>query len=143
ARRARLRACMQKILSNHVKNESDRAFARHKFSQAVSATVKSSTNAEAGTPNAPRHARARGVGFILAAEIEPLDTDDGLVLPWSEVAALGWSPGSTKPPSARISPEPFPELLRLTALEVHMHQTRCADPGAPRRPRWKERRHSA
>jgi hypothetical protein len=70
-----------------------------------------------GTPARELH------GWIEAGEIEPLETTEGVVLPWSEVAAFGmelWSQEAVEAALGEDLAQAIPELLRLTALEVHI-----------------------
>lgn len=62
-------------------------------------------------------------GWIEAGEIEPLETVDGVVLPWSEVSSFGmelWSQETVEAALDKDLAQAIPELLRLTALEVHI-----------------------
>jgi hypothetical protein len=62
-------------------------------------------------------------GWIEAGEIEPLETVDGVVLQWSEVAAFAmelWSQEAVEAALGEDLAQAIPELLRLTALEVHI-----------------------
>jgi len=62
-------------------------------------------------------------GWIEAGEIEPLETVEGVVLPWSEVVVFGmelWSQEAVEAALDEDLAQAIPELLRLTALEVHI-----------------------
>src|SRR6184192_1603181 len=62
-------------------------------------------------------------GWIEAGEIEPLETVHGVVLPWSEVVVFGmelWSQETVEAALGDDLAQAIPELLRLTALEVHI-----------------------
>jgi hypothetical protein len=62
-------------------------------------------------------------GWIEAGEIEPLETVHGVVLPWSEVVVFGmelWSQETVEAALGEDLAQAIPELLRLTALEVHI-----------------------
>ncbi len=62
-------------------------------------------------------------GWIEAGEIEPMETGEGLVLPWSEVVVFGmelWSQEAIEAALGEDLAQAIPELLRLTALEVHI-----------------------
>lgn len=61
--------------------------------------------------------------WIDSGEIEPFETDAGPALPWAEVVSFGldfWSQAAIESALANDVVEVIPELLRLTALEVHI-----------------------
>jgi hypothetical protein len=61
-----------------------------------------------------------------SGEVEGLETDDGLVLPWAEVVSFAmelWSQEVVEEALGAALAETLPELLRLTELEVRIPGT--------------------
>jgi hypothetical protein len=59
--------------------------------------------------------------WVEAGELDAVETDDGLVLPWAEVVAFGmdlWSQEAIEAALGADVTDAIPELLRLTELEV-------------------------
>lgn len=62
-------------------------------------------------------------GWIESGEVEGVDSDGGLVLPWAELVSFGmdfWSQESVEEALGAEVAEAIPELLRLTDLEVRI-----------------------
>src|SRR4051794_33985122 len=62
-------------------------------------------------------------GWMAMGEIEPVETPDGLALPWTEIVSFGmdfWSQETIEAALGVDLAQAIPELLRLTALEVHV-----------------------
>ena len=62
-------------------------------------------------------------GWIESGEVEGVDSDGGLVLPWAELVSFGmdfWSQESVEAALGAEVAEAIPELLRLTDLEVRI-----------------------
>ena len=62
-------------------------------------------------------------GWIESGEVEGIDSDGGLVLPWAELVSFGmdfWSQGVVEEALGAELAEAIPELLRLTDLEVRI-----------------------
>jgi hypothetical protein len=62
-------------------------------------------------------------GWIESGEVEGVDSDDGLVLPWAELVSFGmefWSQEVVEEALGAEMAEAIPELLRLTDLEVRI-----------------------
>jgi hypothetical protein len=62
-------------------------------------------------------------GWIESGELEGVDSDDGLVLPWAELVSFGMDFWSQEVVEDALGPEvaeAIPELLRLTDLEVRI-----------------------
>ena len=62
-------------------------------------------------------------GWIESGELEGVDTDGGLVLPWAELVSFGmdfWSQEVVEEALGAEVAEAIPELLRLTDLEVRI-----------------------
>lgn len=62
-------------------------------------------------------------GWMDVGEIEGIDTDDGLVVPWAELVSFGmdfWSQEVVEEALGADVAEAIPELLRLTDLEVRI-----------------------
>jgi hypothetical protein len=62
-------------------------------------------------------------GWIESGEVEGVDSDGGLVLPWAELVSFGmdfWSQEAVEKALGAEVAEAIPELLRLTALEVRI-----------------------
>jgi hypothetical protein len=70
--------------------------------------------------------KPRGLcGWVEAGELDAVDTDEGLTLPWAEVVAFGmdlWSQEVVEVALGADLAEAIPELLRLTDLEVRIPQ---------------------
>src|SRR5688572_23745046 len=61
-------------------------------------------------------------GWIESGELEGVDSDDGLVLPWAELVSFGmdfWSQEVVEE-ALGAAADVIPELLRLTDLEVRI-----------------------
>lgn len=62
-------------------------------------------------------------GWMESGEVEGLETDEGLVLPWAELVSFGmefWSQEVVEEALGAELAEALPELLRLTDLEVRI-----------------------
>jgi hypothetical protein len=62
-------------------------------------------------------------GWMETGEVEGIETDDGLVLPWAELVSFGmdfWSQEVVEEALGAELAEALPELLRLTQLEVRI-----------------------
>ena len=62
-------------------------------------------------------------GWVEVGELEGVDTDDGLRVPWSELVSFGmdfWSQEVVEEALGADVAEALPELLRLTDLEVRI-----------------------
>jgi hypothetical protein len=62
-------------------------------------------------------------GWIESGELEGVDSDEGLVLPWAELVSFGmdfWSQEAVEEALGAEVAEAIPELLRLTNLEVRI-----------------------
>jgi hypothetical protein len=62
-------------------------------------------------------------GWMKSGEMEGIETDEGLVLPWAELVSFGmdfWSQEVVEVALGEELAEALPELLRLTELEVHI-----------------------
>ena len=62
-------------------------------------------------------------GWIESGEVEGVDSDGGLVLPWAELVSVGmdfWSQEVVEEALGAEVAEAIPELLRLTDLEVRI-----------------------
>ena len=62
-------------------------------------------------------------GWVEVGELEGVDTDDGLRVPWSELVSFGmdfWSQEVVEEALGAEVAEAIPELLRLTDLEVRI-----------------------
>ena len=62
-------------------------------------------------------------GWIESGELEGIDSDGGLVLPWAELVSFGmdfWSQEVVEEALGSELAEAIPELLRLTDLEVRI-----------------------
>jgi hypothetical protein len=62
-------------------------------------------------------------GWIESGELEGVDSDDGLVLPWAELVSFGmdfWSQEVVEEALGSEVVDAIPELLRLTDLEVRI-----------------------
>jgi hypothetical protein len=62
-------------------------------------------------------------GWVEAGELEGVDTDEGLRVPWSELVSFGidfWSQEVVEVALGAEVAEAIPELLRLTDLEVRI-----------------------
>src|SRR5688500_8493583 len=62
-------------------------------------------------------------GWMESGELEGVDTDEGLVLPWAELVSFGmdfWSQETVEAALGAELAEAIPELLRLTDLEVRI-----------------------
>jgi hypothetical protein len=62
-------------------------------------------------------------GWIESGELEGVDSDEGLVLPWAELVSFGmefWSQEVVEEALGVDVAEAIPELLRLTDLEVRI-----------------------
>ena len=62
-------------------------------------------------------------GWVEAGEVEAIETERGLVLPWAEVVAFGmelWSQAAVEEALGADVAAAIPELLRLTELEVRL-----------------------
>ena len=62
-------------------------------------------------------------GFLEVGEIEGADTDEGLVIPWSELVSFGmdfWSQEVVEEALGADLASVIPELLRLADLEVRI-----------------------
>lgn len=62
-------------------------------------------------------------GWMEVGELEGVDTDEGLVLPWAELVSFGmdfWSQEVVEEALGAEVAEAIPELLRLTELEVRI-----------------------
>jgi hypothetical protein len=62
-------------------------------------------------------------GWMETGEVEGIETDDGLVLPWAELVSFGmdfWSQEVVEEALGAELAEALPELLRLTELEVRI-----------------------
>jgi hypothetical protein len=62
-------------------------------------------------------------GWMEVGELEGVDTDEGVVLPWSELVSFGmdfWSQEVVEEALGAEVAEAIPELLRLTELEVRI-----------------------
>ncbi len=60
-------------------------------------------------------------GWIESGELEGVDSDEGLVLPWAELVSFGmdfWSQEVVEEALGSEVADVIPELLRLTDLEV-------------------------
>jgi hypothetical protein len=61
--------------------------------------------------------------WMESGELEGVDTDEGLVLPWAELVSFGmdfWSQEAVEEALGAELAEAIPELLRLTDLEVRI-----------------------
>jgi hypothetical protein len=61
--------------------------------------------------------------WVETGEVEAIETERGLVLPWAEVAAFGmelWSQSAVEEALGAEVAAAIPELLRLTELEVRL-----------------------
>jgi hypothetical protein len=61
--------------------------------------------------------------WVEVGELEGVDTDEGLVLPWGELVSFGmdfWSQEAVEETLGAELAEALPELLRLTDLEVRI-----------------------
>lgn len=62
-------------------------------------------------------------GWIESGELEGVETDQGLVVPWSELVSFGmdfWSQGVVEEALGVDGVDVIPELLRLVELEVRI-----------------------
>lgn len=62
-------------------------------------------------------------GWMESGEVEGIETDEGLVLPWAELVSFGmdfWSQEVVEEALGAELAEALPELLRLTELEVRI-----------------------
>ena len=62
-------------------------------------------------------------GWVESGELEGVDTDEGLVLPWGELVSFGmefWSQEIVEEALGADVAGAIPELLRLTELEVRI-----------------------
>src|SRR5688572_933137 len=62
-------------------------------------------------------------GWVDAGELEGMDTDEGLMVPWSELVSFGmdfWSQEVVEEALGADVVDAIPELLRLTDLEVRI-----------------------
>ncbi len=62
-------------------------------------------------------------GWMETGEVEGIETDEGLVLPWAELVSFGmdfWSQEVVEEALGAELAEALPELLRLTDLEVRI-----------------------
>jgi hypothetical protein len=62
-------------------------------------------------------------GWMETGEVEGIETDDGMVLPWAELVSFGmdfWSQEVVEEALGAELAEALPELLRLTELEVRI-----------------------
>ncbi|HEX8154456.1 MAG TPA: hypothetical protein VF698_15085 [Thermoanaerobaculia bacterium] len=62
-------------------------------------------------------------GWMETGEVEGIETDEGLVLPWAELVSFGmdfWSQEVVEEALGADLAEALPELLRLTELEVRI-----------------------
>jgi len=62
-------------------------------------------------------------GWMETSEVEGIETDEGLVLPWAELVSFGidfWSQEVVEEALGAELAEALPELLRLTDLEVRI-----------------------
>ncbi len=62
-------------------------------------------------------------GWMESGEVEGIETDEGLVLPWAELVSFGmdfWSQEVVEEALGTELAEALPELLRLTELEVRI-----------------------
>ncbi|HEY0141323.1 MAG TPA: hypothetical protein VGF48_10530 [Thermoanaerobaculia bacterium] len=62
-------------------------------------------------------------GWVETGEVEGIETDEGLVLPWAELVSFGmdfWSQEVVEEALGAELAEALPELLRLTDLEVRI-----------------------
>jgi hypothetical protein len=62
-------------------------------------------------------------GWMESGEVEGIETDEGLVLPWAELVSFGmdfWSQEAVEEALGAELAEALPELLRLTELEVRI-----------------------
>lgn len=62
-------------------------------------------------------------GWVETGELEGVDTDEGLTVPWSELVSFGidfWSQEVVEEALGADVAEAIPELLRLTELEVRI-----------------------
>jgi|SRR6185436_9256902 len=62
-------------------------------------------------------------GWMAVGEIEPVETPDGLALPWAEIVSFGmdfWSQETIEAALGEDLAQAIPEVLRLTALEVRI-----------------------
>ncbi len=62
-------------------------------------------------------------GWMETGELEGVDTDEGLAVPWSELVSFGidfWSQEVVEEALGADVAETIPELLRLTELEVRI-----------------------
>jgi hypothetical protein len=62
-------------------------------------------------------------GWVEAGEIEAIETDAGLVVPWAELASFGMESWSQEVVEATLAADlaaAIPELVRLTELEVRI-----------------------
>jgi hypothetical protein len=62
-------------------------------------------------------------GWVDAGEIEGVETDTGLVVPWAELVSFGMESWSQEVVEEALGPdlaEAIPELVRLTELEVRI-----------------------
>jgi hypothetical protein len=62
-------------------------------------------------------------GWMESGEVEGIETDEGLVLPWAELVSFGmefWSQEKVEEALGAELAEALPELLRLTELEVRI-----------------------
>jgi hypothetical protein len=61
--------------------------------------------------------------WVETGELEGIETDEGLVLPWAELVSFGmdfWSQEGVEQALGAELAEALPELLRLTELEVRI-----------------------
>jgi hypothetical protein len=71
----------------------------------------------------PQAATLLGMEWREVGELEGVDTDEGLVLPWGELVSFGmefWSQEVVEEALGAELAEAIPELLRLTDLEVRI-----------------------
>ncbi|HEX7154388.1 MAG TPA: hypothetical protein VF618_23080 [Thermoanaerobaculia bacterium] len=62
-------------------------------------------------------------GWMETGELEAVETDEGLALPWAELVSFGmelWSQEAVEEALGSYVAEVLPELVRLTALEVRL-----------------------
>jgi hypothetical protein len=62
-------------------------------------------------------------GWVEAGEVDAIETEPGLVLPWAEVVAFGmelWSQQEVEEALGAEVAAAIPQLLRLTELEVRL-----------------------
>jgi hypothetical protein len=68
-------------------------------------------------------------GWVEAGEVDAIETERGLVLPWAEVVAFGmelWSQREVEEALGAEVAAAIPELLRLTELEVRLPRLEVA-----------------